>query len=231
MAVLFRKRRQRHRVCRCLRMLLLLPVLAGLLLLMMIRCRPVLTAFAESEAVWIANKIANETVAEILQQEAELCRSMIHVSYNDRQLLSAVVTDTTAVNTVKTAATAAVIRKMEGLSSISVDIPFGTLAGFDWLSGWGPLVRFPMSVTSTVLSTVSSSLEAAGMNQTTYRVMVHMDISLYVVTPGGRSSVAAESSYPMAEAVLLGEVPDNLTEVYGDDQTLLGKIFDYGTGE
>ena len=88
-----------------------------------------------------------------------------------------------------------------------------------------------MSFTSTVLSDVSSALESTGINQSIYRVLVHLEISLYVVTPGGRSSVGAQLSYPVTEAVILGEVPDNLTEVYGDDQTLLGKIFDYGTGE
>ena len=52
-----------------------------------------------------------------------------------------------------------------------------------------------------------------------------------MVSPAGRSTVGARVSYPMAETVLLGEVPDNLTEVYGDDQSVLGQIFDYGTSQ
>lgn len=202
-----------------------------LLLGLFFKCRPTLTAFAESQAVWIATKTANQTVAATLEQYADLCREMIQVHYKDNQELSSVIPDSTSINTVRTAITDATMKKMEQVSSLSVSIPTGTLLGFDWLSGWGPLVNFPISFTSTVLSDVSSSLEAVGINQSTYRVLIHLDISLYVVTPGGRSSVGAQVSYPMAEAVLLGEVPDNLTEVYGDDQTLLGKIFDYGTAE
>lgn len=195
------------------------------------KCRPTLTAFAESQAVWIATKTANQTVASILEQYSDVCREMIQVHYTESQALSSVIPDSAAINTVRTSITDAAMEEMEKLSSFSVSIPMGTLLGFDWLSGWGPLISFPISFTSTVLSDVSSSLEAVGMNQSTYRVLIHLDISLYVVTPGGRSSVGAQLSYPMAEAVLLGEVPDNLTEVYGDDQTLLGKIFDYGTAE
>ena len=105
----------------------------------------------------------------------------------------------------------------------------GTLSGWHWLSGFGPLLTFPISFTATVISDVSSVLEAAGINQSIYRVLVHLEISIYVVSPGGRSTVGANVAYPMAEAVLLGEVPDNLTEVYGDDQSLMGQIFDYGT--
>ncbi|MBQ8683663.1 MAG: hypothetical protein IJ518_04005 [Clostridia bacterium] len=209
----------------------MLFVVVGVLLTAFIRCRPVLTTFAESQAVWIATKTANRVVATVLEEHADLCHAMIEAQYNDQQILSSLFVDTATVNTVRTAITAAVMREMESYSSITVGIPLGTLAGMDWLSGWGPLIRFPMSVTGTVLSDVSTSLEAVGMNQSNFRVLVHISVNLYVVTPGGRSSVGAELSYPMAEAVLLGEVPDSLTEVYGDDQTLLGKIFDYGTVE
>lgn len=222
---------QRKKVHRWTKAVLVVIVAVLLMLGVFLKCRPALTAFAESQAVWIATKTANQTVASILEQYADLCRGMIGVHYTDNQELSAVIPDSAAINTVRTAITDAAMKEMEALSSFSVSIPTGTLLGFDWLSGWGPLVSFPISFTSTVLSDVSSSLEAVGINQSTYRVLIHLDISLYVVTPGGRSSVGAQLSYPMAEAVLLGEVPDNLTEVYGDDQTLLGKIFDYGTAE
>lgn len=210
-------------------------VLAGVVLVLPITayfgCRPVMTAFAESQAVWTATKIANETVASVLAEYTELCADMVEVTYTDTSHLSSVIPDTAAVNTVRTAITDAAMEAMEAFTALSVSIPLGTMLGAEWLSGWGPLITFPISCTATVLSDVSSSFEAVGMNQSIYRVLVHLDVSLYVVTPGGRSSVGTQVSYPMVETVLLGEVPDNLTEVYGDDQTLLGKIFDYGTAE
>ena len=207
---------------------------AAILLFLMtvfFRCRPVLTTFAESQAVWTATKIANRTVATVLDQHADICRDMVTITYTDTAQLSSLIPNTSSINQVRTAIMDRTMEELETVTSLSVSIPVGTLFGADWLSGWGPPVTFPISFTATVLSDVSSSLEAVGINQSTYRVLVHLDIHLYVVTPGGRSTVGTQVSYPMAEAVLLGEVPDNLTEVYGDDQTLLGKIFDYGTSE
>lgn len=217
----------RRRVLACVACLVALLLICNLLL----KCRPVLTAFAESEAVWIATRLANETVALVLSEHNQLCSSMIQVNYTQAGSLSSVIPDSVSINTLRTAITDAAMTRLEDLESLSVSISTGTLLGPSWLSGWGPMISFPISFTATVLSDVSSTLEAVGMNQSTYRVLIHLDISLYVVSPGGRSSVGAQLSYPMAEAVLLGEVPDNLTEVYGDDQSLLGKIFDYGTAE
>lgn len=202
-----------------------------LTLVMFLRCRPVLTAFAESQAVWIATKIINEEAELVLRREADLCRDAVSVSYNELQQPCSVSVDTAAVNTIKTNVAAAIIEELEKNPTMTVGIPLGTLLSLDWLSGWGPVIPFSMSMTATVLSAVSSSIEAVGMNQSNYRVSVDISVGLYVVTPGGRSSVSTDFSFPMAETVLLGEVPDNLTEVYGDDQTLLGKIFDYGTAE
>lgn len=186
-------------------------------------------AFAESQAVWTVTKLANRTVAQVLQEYAELCADTIVVSYDGEQKVSAVHTNTSAVNAVRTAITDRAISAMEEFSSLSVALPMGTLLGWDWFSGLGPLVSFPISFTATVLSDVSTSLVAEGINQSLYQVLVHLEFSMYVVSPAGRSAVGTRMSYPMAETVILGKVPDNLTEVYGDDQSLLGQIFDYGT--
>lgn len=203
----------------------------GLVGLAFIQCRPIMTAFAESQAVWEATKIANRTAAHVLQEYADLCANTIAVTYTDGQKVASVCTDTVAINTVRTAITEASMMAMEQFTSITVPIPMGTLTGCHWLSGLGPMLRFPIGFTATVASDVSSTLETVGINQTAYRVLIHLEISLYVVSPGGRSTVGAYVAYPMAEAVLLGEVPDNLTEVYGDDQSLTGQIFDYGTSQ
>lgn len=224
-----RLRRHRWRVGRLGRALIIVLSVVGLVGVAFFQCRPIMTAFAESQAVWTATKIANQTVAQVLSEYESLCEDAVAVTYDGQQKVSCISTDTTAINTVRTEITNAAICAMEQFSALSVSIPTGTLLGWRWLSGFGPLVTFPVSFTATVLSDVSSSLEAVGINQSTFRVLIHLDISLYVVTPGGRSTVGADVSYPMVETVLLGEVPDNLTEVYGDDQSLLGQIFDYGT--
>lgn len=222
----WRSRRRRQRVSA---VLIALACIVGLLGFAFLRCRPIMTAFAESQAVWMATKIANQTVGQVLQEYADICADAIVVTYDDANIISSVRTNTLTVNTVRTTITDRVIAAMETVSAISVAVPMGTLMGWDWMSGLGPLVTFPVGFTASMMSDVSSTLVSEGINQSMYRVLVHLKISLYVVSPGGRSTVEVEVSYPMAETILMGKVPDNLTEVYGDDQSVLGQIFDYGT--
>lgn len=224
-------RHRRRAVSRRVRVLALLLALVALTVPLILRIHTTVIAFAEMRAQRIAELQANNTVAAVLETHAPLCSSMVKVTYNDQQMLTSVMADASSVNTIKTAVASTLTERFGSMSSLSADIPLGTLMGPEWLSGMGPLVRFPISVSASVMTTVSSSLEAVGMNQSAYKVLLNVHIVMGIIVPDGRTSVVVDSSFPMAEAVLLGEVPDTLTEVYGDDQTLLGKIFDYGTTE
>lgn len=213
------------------RLLIFVLVMAVGLLALSLYCRPVVMAYAENAAMWQAEQAANGAVSRVVERYATLCNNMIKTTYNDQQRLSSVIADAAAVNTIRTAIGQDIMAQMEGMTAMEVVIPVGSFLGPEILSGWGPALRLPMAVTAMVLTTVSSTLEAVGMNQSAYRVLVNVHVGIGIVTPGGRSHMTLDTAFPVAEAVLLGEVPDTLTEVYGDDQTLLGKIFDYGTVE
>ncbi len=221
--------RHRPRMRLWQRILLILLVFLAVIGACFARCRPVVEQYAKSHAVRLAETTANETVAQVLQAHTAACRSLIAVSYNSDNILSDVRVDAATVNTVKTAASAAVTDAFAGISTLTVDIPLGAMLGLTWISGLGPRVSVPLSMTNSVFTTVTSSLEDVGMNQASYRVNIHVKIHLWVVTPAEYAEVVVETDFPMAEAVLLGEVPENFTQVYGDSQDTIGEIFDYGT--
>lgn len=221
-----RHRRRIHRGTRRVWALLLIVVFS--LSALLLHCRAAVLTFAESQALWIAEQQVNQAFSHVLEERAELCRSMIHVAYGENQVVSSVVADAAAVNTVRTDVGNYVMEAMAGLTTVSAAVPFGTLCGPEALSGWGPVCQFPMSVTATVLSSSSSSLEATGINQSVYRVLIKLQVSLCVVTSAGRSTVSLDSAFPVAESVLLGEVPDTLTQVYDSDDDITDKIFNYG---
>lgn len=220
------KRAVRRRTLRRLMVFLLVPVIGAAALLL--HCRTTVLTFAESQALWIAEQQVNEAFSHVLENRAELCRSMIRVTYGEDNAVSAVVTDAAAVNTIRTDVGNYIMAAMKDRTTVSAGVPLGTLCGPEAFSGWGPVFYFPMSVTATVLSSSSSSLEATGINQSVYRVKVDLQVSLCVVTSAGRSTVSLDSSFPVAESVLLGEVPGTLTQVYDSDDDIPNKIFNYG---
>lgn len=212
--------------CRVLALLLTLTVATVACL---IHCRKVVYEYAKSNAAWTAEKATNETVARVIEEKKALYSDLIRISYNDEQIVSNVLVDSAGITELKTAASVAVMDALSNATSVTVHIPLGTFLGFDWLSGWGPMITVPMSATQSVFTSISSTLDDVGINQSTYRVNIHVRVNLWIVTPAGYASVTVENDFPVTEMVLLGKVPDNLTEVYGDSQDTIGEIFDYGT--
>ncbi len=220
-------RRGRIRLwCRVLALVLGLLIL---LIVCLIRCRTVVYEYAKSSAAWTAEKTTNEVTSRVIAEKSERCRQLINVAYNDEQIVSNVLVDSAGVTEIKTAVSVAVMDALTDATSVTVGIPLGTFLGFDWLSGWGPIISVPMSATQSVFTSISSTLDDVGINQSTYRVNIHVKVNLWIVTPAGYASVTVENDFPVTEMVLLGKVPDNLTEVYGDSQDTIGEIFDYGT--
>lgn len=211
------------------RILALLLAFIVLAIACFVRCRTVVYEYAKSNAAWTAEKTTNEVVSRVIEDKKAVCRKLISVEYNDEQILSNVLVDSAGITEIKTAASVAVMDALSDATSVSVSIPLGTFLGLDWLSGWGPLITVPMSATQSVFTSISSSLDEVGINQSTYRVNIRVLVNLWIVTPAGYASVTVENEYPVTEMVLLGRVPDNLTEVYGDSQDTIGEIFDYGT--
>lgn len=194
-----------------------------------VHCRTVVYEYAKSNAAWTAEKATNETVARVIEEKKALCRDLIHVSYNDEQIVSNVLVDSAGITEIKTAASVAVMDALKSATKVTVGIPLGTFLGLNWLSGWGPIITVPMSATQSVFTSIASTLDDVGINQSAYRVNIHVKVNLWIVTPAGHANVTVENAFPVTEMVLLGKVPDNLTEVYGDSQDTIGEIFDYGT--
>ena len=211
------------------RLLALLSALFVLTVACLIRCRTVVYEYAKSSAAWTAEKTTNEVVSRVIESKKAVCRELIAVEYNDEQILSNVVVDSAGITEIKTAASVAVMDALSDATSVTVGIPLGTFLGLDWLSGWGPMITVPMSATQSVFTSISSSLVEVGINQSAYRVNIRVRVNLWIVTPAGYASVTVENDFPVAETVLLGKVPNNLTEVFGDRQDTIGEIFDYGT--
>lgn len=58
---------------------------------------------------------------------------------------------------------------------------------------------------------LQSAITQAGINQTTHRVMLYVDVSMSILLPGFRTGTQVSSSFSVAETVIVGDVPDTYT--------------------
>ena len=86
-------------------------------------------------------------------------------------------------------------------------MPVGNLTGVALFNGRGFKVPVSFSVDGVVSVDFESTLVSAGINRTKYAVTMTVAAELYSTSVSFPDVVAVESTYPVYESVLEGEVP------------------------
>lgn len=209
--------------------LLILCVLGTLLFF---RLKPLIFTSAKSRAETLVINSANTAVLNILKENDITYEDISNVSRDEAGNITGIEIDIVKINTLKSAIANETSRLTAEQEFYEIQIPLGTLSGYEPLVGMGPRITFKMQLTDTVWVDFESNFKQAGINQTLHRIMINTDISISVLMLGCTESFWVDTSSIAAQTVIVGEVPDAYTEVIeGVDSDFASDIFDFGAEE
>lgn len=105
----------------------------------------------------------------------------------------------------------------QNMDKESYEVSVGALLGSKFLSQTGPYVNLsivPLSVSSMDFKT---EFETQGINQTKYKIYIVLKCKVKVVAPFASKTFTTKNTVLVAEAVILGKVPDSYVEVPEED--------------
>lgn len=108
------------------------------------------------------------------------------------------------------------LKAEEELNSIEnqfVDIPLGAALGIRSLSGFGPRMAMQILPVGAVHASFDTEFESAGINQTRHRIFLTLRATVSLIIPTGSQLVEVQSTMPIAESIIVGEVPDSFVDV------------------
>lgn len=111
----------------------------------------------------------------------------------------------------------------EELNSIKnqfVEIPLGAGLGIKFLSGFGPRMAVQILPVGAVHTSFDTELEAAGINQTRHKIFLTLRATVSLIIPTGSQLVEVESKIPIAESIIVGQVPQSFVDVVDQDDML-----------
>lgn len=131
--------------------------------------------------------------------------------------------DTVKINALKASVTTEILTQLKKHQNMTVRIPTGTLLNGDLLTGRGPRIPVKISLSGAAATQMSSYFESAGINQTSHRLVMDITVTLYAAIPGNDATTTLETSFIIAETVLVGKVPDTFLDVDGRVANLEGE--------
>ena len=202
-----RQKREKKRMGWPLRVGIFAGVFLAALIALDHEVRPVVITMAQYQARVSSILAINEAVLGELEIQEIGYEDLVTVCTDEQGMVTSVQTDAAAINRVKSQLTNAVSTRLAMMELEEVEIPIGTLLGWQIFAGRGPTIRFQVVPASFVESNITSTLESAGINQTQHKILMDFTVEMSAIIPGYTTSVEVNTQVSIADTLIIGAVP------------------------
>ena len=190
-------------------LVLLIPVLLlALGLYFRFRWLPTVKTLVVMELDNETSNLIDEAVAAYLAQEPLQYDDLVRLEYNRSGAVAAARVDLVQADRMKSAILRELEERIPDRICQSVRIPLGNTLLPALLSGHGGSLPVRVLSLRSTNAELESSLTQAGINQTLHRLELRVEVELLLLTPAGFINRQVTSTVPVAQTILLGEVPN-----------------------
>lgn len=173
---------------------------------------PALVSMAEARARQLAVEVMNEAIAEVMGSSTTYS-DLMNVSFDQNGRIAMLEANAIAMNDIASRAALAAQSKLDKVAGQGVSIPLGSALGVGLFSGSGPLIRVSVIPVGSVTTRFVTSFESAGINQTRHEISLEASVLMRIVIPAGANSVSVNTYVPIAESIIVGDVPESYVSV------------------
>ncbi len=174
---------------------------------------------AKSKAQVQAMKSINEVVSKKVVPRIEY-KDIVYVHKDDYGRIVLIQPNTLMLNSIMAETVVDVSRAMEKLEDNNISIPLGQLSGFRILAGYGPKMKVKIVSVAQVNVKVLDKFEQAGINQTRHLIYFQINSKIKIAVPFLNDDVQVSTTIPLAETIIVGEVPKTYVNFDGKKDIL-----------
>lgn len=197
----YRKRRGR-------KFLIFTILLVVLIVFLDSQLRPLIRNMAATQARAIFNNSVNEAVLDQLSVSGANYSDLVNIEKDSSGKVLAISSNVVRMNELKAAVSLKVQERLTESQENGYHIPIGTLLGSELLHGRGPGIPMKISLAGSIVTDFESNFTEAGVNQTRHQIYMKVTATVFVMIPGYDTSTQVETSVPVAETVIVGDVPN-----------------------
>lgn len=206
-----------------LRIVVLVLLLAGILFLFLEQnlsqtLLDMAYATAHSIALDTVNRAAQQVVGEGIDYE-----ELMKVQTDSQGRVAMLRANTMRMNQLATQTAIMAQQELNSIENQVVDIPLGAALGIRFLGGFGPRIGVQIVPVGAVSTHYETEFETAGINQTRHKIFLTLETSVSLIVPADSRMVSVTSTVPIAESIIVGQVPDSFVDV-NDTEDMLNLI-------
>jgi sporulation protein YunB len=199
-------------------LVLALPVL--LFIWIDMNLKPVILSMAEAKARVMAVEAVNNAAYEVMRERISYS-DLVVVVLDEAGRVAMLQADTMRMNELGTRTALVAQRNLDALAATGIRIPIGSATGSRLLAGSGPSVTVNLVPMGSVTAEFVSEFTSAGINQTRHRIYLKMNTMVRMVIPTGAGQAQVSAYVPIAESIIVGQVPQTFIDTLSDQRISL----------
>lgn len=164
----------------------------------------------------VVSRTINKALAEQFIEDNDE-RRFFTVQRDKDGVMEMVTADSVAINGLMAELSLNIQKEFKAMETESMEIPAGALLGSKVLSHTGPGITVNIIPTSITSMDFRTEFEEQGINQTKYKVYIVLGCKIKILCPFASETIESSNTVLVAEAVILGKVPNSYVEVPEED--------------
>jgi sporulation protein YunB len=165
--------------------------------------KPTLIAIAETRATRIATQAINNVINTKVSLTVDP-KTLVNITLDEHGRVVLIQPNTMEFNRLAADTTIKVQNALEEIAEEKITIPIASM---------GPKITVTIIPVGTVQVKVVDKFEQAGINQTRHMVYLAATTQIRIVVPLVSQSVSVNTQVPIAEYVVVGEVPNTYVQI------------------
>lgn len=188
----------------------------GFFLMIKLVIEPNLETVAKMRAEVVVSRTINKALA-MQFQDGQMQGELFTVKKGEDGTMELVQANSIEINILMSELSMNLQEAFQQMEKERYEVPIGTLFGSKVLSQAGPSVTLTISPMSVSSMDFRTEFESQGINQTKYKIYIELGCRIKVLAPFSSRTFNTSNTILIAEAVILGDVPNSYVQVPEED--------------
>jgi len=166
---------------------------------------PITDKYVQNKAQYVGNQIVNNCLENVIKEEGT--DDFFNLEKDSTGKIIAENTNVVAMNLFKSELTNELNDAFNNISENNFGVPILNIIGFDWMSGFGPKINVRLLFNGNISADFDNEFTSAGINQTKHICYINTKAEVWAVISGRQILCEIDNSIPIAETVIVGDVP------------------------
>ena len=176
--------------------------------------RPSIIAISEVKAKQVTTQAINNTIKNKIKNDIDY-NDLIFVQYDKEGKVTLMQANTVLMNSVASEVALEVQEELEKISKSTIEVPLKNAFNTDLIAL--PSINVQIIPQGSVVVDFATEFESTGINQTRHRIYIIVTTNIKLIVPLVSEEVRVTTNIPIAETIIVGDVPEQFVNVPEDE--------------